>query len=136
MLNVKKTLSKIITNVSSTLDVKKGTGAQNWCVLRNGIVEFYIEITGASWSSGWNTIATLPSGYEPIVYYDLMGKDNTNDTACSCKVTATGDVQVYKTNSLSAAVRVHSVHFAKLGGVVKLLKNAISNLCRKGVAVC
>ena len=116
MLNVKKLLTNLMKNVSSTLTVKKGTGAQNWCHIRNGIVEFYIEVTGASWSTGWNTIATLPSGYEPIAYYDLMGKDNTNDTACSCKVTGSGDVQVYKTNSLSAAVRVHSVHFAKLGG--------------------
>lgn len=119
MLNVKKTLTKLLNNGStanSTLTVKKGTGAQNWCRKKCGLVEFYIEVTGASWSTGWNTIATLPSGYIPISYYDFNGIDNTNDTSCHAKITASGDVQVYKTNSLSSAVRVHGLYFALGGG--------------------
>lgn len=127
MKKITTLLNEMVTGKASTLTVKKGTGTQNWCRIRNGIVEFYVEVTGASWSSGWNTIATLPDGYEPNAYYDFEGKDNTNDTACSAKVTAGGDVQVYKTSSLSSAVRVHSTHFAKLGGVVKkLLRMLIS----------
>lgn len=96
----------------STLTVNKGTEGQNWCRKRNGLVEFYVESSGISWSSGWNTIATLPEGFKPYLYYDFVGKDNTNDTACSCKVSAMGEVQVYKTSSLSNSVRIHNLHFA------------------------
>ena len=121
MLDVKKLLTKIIKLDSSTLTINKGSGSQKWCKKRNGLVEFYVEVTGVSYSSGWNTIATLPSGYRPSAYYDFMGKDNTNDTACSCKVTAGGEVQVYKTSSLSGALRIHSSHF--VGGVVRLINS-------------
>lgn len=96
----------------STLSINKGTAGQNWCRKRNGLVEFYVECSAISWSSGWNTIATLPNGFKPYSYYDFMGKDNTNDTACSCKVSAMGEVQVYKTNVISNNVRVHNLHFA------------------------
>lgn len=95
---------------SSTLTVVKGTvGTKNYCKKVGYIVVFYIELTGISWASGWNTLATLPTGYIPTDYFDFAGIDNTNDTACHGKVTAGGEVQVYKTSSLSNNIRLNGM---------------------------
>ena len=115
MLSIKKLLTEIISDgktKNSTLTINKGTAGQNWCKKKCGVVEFYVEASGISWGTGWNTIATLPSGYGPPLYYDFVAKDNTNDTACSCKITAGGEVQEYKTNAVSNHVRIHGIHFA------------------------
>lgn len=135
MKNVRTLLKKATQDgaaKSSILTINKGTGAQNWCRKKNGIVEFYVEVTGVSWSSGWNTIATLPSGYRPMSYYDFNGLDSNNDTSCHAKVTGAGEIQIYKAGSLSGSVRIHGVHYAS-GGVINHLRSAITNLFREEV---
>lgn len=134
MLSIKKLLTDIICDgktKDSTLTINKGTAGQNWCKKKCGVVEFYVESTGISWGSGWNTIATLPSGYEPLLYYDFVAKDNTNDTACSCKITAGGEVQVYKTSSVSNHVRIHGIHFAGGGYSLTALFRVFSRLAER-----
>ena len=134
MLSIKKLLTDIISDgktKNSTLTINKGTAGQNWCKKKCGVVEFYVESTGISWGTGWNTIATLPSGYEPPLYYDFVAKDNTNDTACSCKITAGGEVQVYKTSSVSNHVRIHGIHFAGGGYSLTALFRVFSRLAER-----
>ena len=113
MLNVKKTLTKLMTREDSSATVTKGTAGNKWCRKCGNLVEFYIEITNISWASGWNALATLPSGYEPKEYYDFAGIDQNNDIAVHCKVSALGVISVFKASGMSANVRLHSLHFAK-----------------------
>ena len=134
MLSIKKLLTEIISDgktKNSTLTINKGTAGQNWCKKKCGVVEFYVEASGISWGTGWNTIATLPSGYGPPLYYDFVAKDNTNDTACSCKITAGGEVQVYKTNAVSNHVRIHGIHFAGGGYSLTALFRVFSRLAER-----
>lgn len=116
MLNVKKLLTKILDYDIDTLTVIKGTVSTNRCWKHAGMVEFFIDLTGLTYTSGWNTVAKLPSGFEPTAYYDFPVLNVSTDQATSGKVTATGEVQIFKSSYAGANMRIHSTHFAKLGG--------------------
>ena len=129
MLNIKKTLTKLLTQEAGTLQILKGTaGAGTRCTRNGNVVEFFIDLSGLTYISGWNTVAQLPSGWEPNNYYD--------DASASAKVTSTGEIQIFNSSYVGAKMRIHSTHLVKWGGVIRTLKSAISNLYREGVAVC
>lgn len=73
------------------------------------MVEYYLEVTGGTLSSGWNVIGTLPSGFRPAVAFDAVGVDNgsTSVPACSVKTTAAGLIQVYKLSGTTNNLRLH-----------------------------
>ena len=117
MLNVKKTLTKLIDHETSTLTIVNGTvGNSNRCRKHDGMVEFFIDLEGITYSSGWNTVAQLPSGWEPENYYDFLALNTATDQATSAKVSSSGAVQIFKSSYAGAKMRIHSMHFAKLGG--------------------
>lgn len=94
-----------------TLGVESGwTATQSWCKKRAGVVEFYLEITGGTLSSGWNTVGTLPSGYRPGIVFDMLGFDNGASSPANgvqTKVTTAGLIQVYKLSATTNNLRLH-----------------------------
>lgn len=110
-------LNNDLTNLtSSTLATNSGwTTTQNRVIKRAGCVELYIEcIFSNEYTSGWNTIATVPNGYRPIETFDTVSLDNSNGTACDIKVTAGGLLQVYKIASVSKNLRIHLFYMTNL----------------------
>ena len=120
MINLKKWMAKVSEKLGTktgTLTVASGwTATQNWCRKRAGIVEKYIEVTGGTMSSGWNTVATLPEGFRPMDYFDSVTLDNGNVTACDFKTAANGNLSVYKTSTTSNNLRLHCTFLASGGG--------------------
>ena len=92
-----------------TLSIASGwSGGNSWLIKSGNIVECYVEITGGTLSSGWNTVATLPSGFRPYSYFDSIQDDNGRDSFCTVKVTSgDGYIQVYKTSTTSNNLRLH-----------------------------
>ena len=117
MLNVKKTLTKIIHDGStknSTSTILKGTAAENWCRKKIGLVEFCVGINGITWTDGaWNGIARLPDGYRPTSPYDAVGIDYDRDVTVHAKVGSDGYINIFKPSGLSMSdkIRVHNSHF-------------------------
>ena len=88
----------------------------NWVKRKFGIVEFYYECNGGTLpSSGWFTVGTLPSGFRPNSYFDMINLDNQKSTDCCVKVTSTGAIQIYRTSSMSNNFRLHGM-FSVWGG--------------------
>jgi len=97
-----------MTRTETALTIASGwTAGSNWAIKKAGIVEAYIEVTGGTYTSGWNTVATLPEGYRPYHYFDDALLDNGRSTACAVKVTTYGSVQVYYTSNLANNLRLH-----------------------------
>lgn len=107
---------KLTTNkpIIGTLSIARGWSGNNSYLVKSGnIVECYVEVTGGTLSSGWNTVATLPSGFRPYSYFDSIQDDNGRDSFCTVKVTAgEGYIQVYKTSTTSNNLRLHFTFIA------------------------
>lgn len=89
------------------------TQTQNRVQKRAGVCEVYIEcIFSGTYSSGWNTIATLPEGYRPRFAFDTVQTDNANDSFCGVKIASGGAVQVYSKTGLSKNLRIHATYLA------------------------
>lgn len=89
------------------------TQTQNRVQKRAGVCELYIEcIFSGTYSSGWNTLATLPEGYRPRFAFDTVQTDNANDSFCGVKIASSGDVQVYSKTGLSKNLRIHATYLA------------------------
>ena len=117
MLNVKKTLTKLLKQEAGTLQILKGTaGAGTRCIRNGNVVEFFIDLSGLTYTSGWNGVAQLPSGWEPENYYDFVCLNTSTDASASAKVTSTGEIQIFNSSYVGAKMRIHSTHLVKLGG--------------------
>lgn len=106
---------KITTNrpIVGSLSIASGwSGSNSWLVKSGNIVDCYVEVTGGTLSSGWNTVATLPSGFRPYSYFDSLQVDNGRDSFCFTKVTASGYIQVYKGSNTSNNLRLHFTFIA------------------------
>lgn len=117
MLNVKKTLTKILKQETGTLQILKGTaGAGTRCIRNGNVVEFFIDLSGLTYTNGWNAVAQLPSGWEPANYYDFACLNTATDESASAKVSSAGEIQIYKSSYVGAKMRLHSMHLVKWGG--------------------
>ena len=109
---LKDAIDALNTRTDSTITVASGwTATQKWCRKRAGIVEFYLEITGGTLSSGWNTVGTLPSGYRPPAAFDdvVLNNGSTTDPASQMKVQADGSIRVYKVAATTNNLRLRAV---------------------------
>ena len=106
-----KNLQAIATG---TLSVASGwSGAdRSWLKKTGNVVDCYLELTGGTLSSGWNTIATLPSGYRPVSYFDSLQVDNGQDSYAFTKVLASGEIRLYKLTNTSNNFRGHFTFIA------------------------
>lgn len=112
---LKDLIDALSTRTDSTISVASGwTASQNWCRKRAGIVEFYLEITGGTLASGWNTVGTLPSGYRPPAAFDdvVLNNGSTTDPATQMKVQANGSIRVYKVAATTNDLRLRAVFIA------------------------
>ena len=124
-------LTKMITTeeVTPTKVGTKWSSGSITCCRTSGTVTLKFGGAAIGSISSRTQIATIPEGFRPptqIVLTTYGGLDvivNTN-----------GSLQV---DPPAGATYYGSVTYvAKLGGVIRTLKNAISNLYREGVAVC
>lgn len=103
--------SKITTNkvINGSLSIASGwTNGNSWLRKSGHVVDCYVEVTGGTFSSGWNTVATLPDGFRPAAYFDSLQVDNGRDSFCFSKISAsTGAIQVYKGTNTSNNLRMH-----------------------------
>ena len=109
---LKDAIDELSTRTDSTITVASGwTATQKWCRKRAGIVEFYLEITGGTLASGWNTVGTLPSGYRPPAAFDdvVLNNGSTTDPATQMKVQADGSIRVYKVAATTNNLRLRAV---------------------------
>lgn len=91
-----------------SLSIASGwTNGNSWLFKTGNVVDCYVEITGGTLSSGWNTIATLPEGFRPKYYFDSVQLDNGRDTIVATKVVYSGAIQVYKLTNTSNNLRLH-----------------------------
>ena len=105
-------INTIRTATNSSVSLETGwTSSTNWCRKRNGTCEIYLEVTGGTLASGWNTIGTIPSGYSPVGAHDFVCVDNGNSTnpAAQCKITTAGLIQIYKLSGTTNNLRIHDV---------------------------
>lgn len=112
--SVQAAIGALNSSSQSVLTIASGWNSDgNWCIKKAGVVEMYIQITGGTYSSGWNQVATLPEGYRPKYSFDSINLDNgSNELAADVKIQADGKVSVYKTETLSNNLRFHAVFFA------------------------
>ena len=108
-------LKALLTRILNVFKLETGvlTAETGWTLgtgsfvrKRCGVVEAYIILTGGTYTSGWNTVATLPAYFRPINYYDAPFIDNADDTMAHGRVNADGTVQVYKTTNLHNNLRI------------------------------
>ena len=80
------------------------------------IVEFYFAVSGGTFASGWNTIATLPAGYRPISSFDVIGVNNGSSSVGSISaqfhVLNSGAIEVYNLSGITNNLRLHAVFIA------------------------
>ena len=70
------------------------------------IVSICFEATKSSaLDSGWNTMGTLPSGFRPSSDIYVSFIDAQNDFGTYGKINSSGQIQVYKTSSMSTRER-------------------------------
>ena len=62
-------------------------------------------MSGGSLSNGWNTIGTIPSGYKSLNNFDFIIWDNGNSYGVQGKIKSDGELQIYKTSSVSNNIR-------------------------------
>lgn len=133
MLNVKKTLTKILS-LTPMFEYVGNYGSAvfntSWTAPDNGVAIVKVS---------WNTAG--------VFGYWYIKEDETNLQVASIGGTANGtsastSIPIIKGHTYrtigSAALTYADFFFykIKLGGVIRTLKNAISNLYREGVAVC
>lgn len=136
MLNVKKLLTKVMEMLPQITDV------DGWHTLTNGVryckqndvvyVDCYLS-SGLTISTSYITLATLPAGYRPSTYMYITS--GTNSTYNGVAYVAPDGTVGAKTASGSTNYCWFQIAYP-LGGVIRTLKKAISNLYREGVAVC
>ena len=82
---------------------------QSTCKRQANVVEYYLEVTGGTLSSGWNTIGTLPLNFRPSTTFNDVGIDTGNATApvCWTQVTTNGLIRVYKLSGTTNNLRLH-----------------------------
>lgn len=142
MLNVKKTLTKLFSRIGveefnltgyAGFDNAFGVGKYDKAT---DTVRLYMFGADSANISSSTTLFTVPEGYRPsgnVPAIAVMATDSSNGIVYYLTVGADGTV---KQNLTSYLRRVVAVCEYKLGGVIRTLKNAISNLYREGVAVC
>lgn len=82
---------------------------QSICKRQANVVEYYLEVTGGTLSSGWNTIGTLPLNFRPTTTFNAVGIDSGNTTApvCWTQVTTGGLIRVYQLSGTTNNLRLH-----------------------------
>lgn len=94
------------TSGTITANSSGGWSANGWCKKYGNLVSFYIDGNKSSaLASGWNTVATLPSGFRPNDAFDFAMIDPGSDYASEGKVNTDGTVQVYKNSNSTTRIR-------------------------------
>lgn len=138
MLNVKKTLTKLSEAIKARPLIEIDWDSPNvQTETRGGANPFTVNSDG--WLCGWfNNIGATTYG----IYLQINGKEvaaiasNTgaNNTAAVGVPVKRGDTVNVR---IVASAQNYSLSiFPYVGGVIRTLKNVISNLYREGVAVC
>ena len=142
MLNTKKLLTKLLGRVGveefnlsaySGFDNAFGVGKYDKATDTVRIYIFGVDTANISSST---TLFTVPSDYRPSGNVAIPITYATSSAAgvYYATINATnGNITQGATNSLR---QIMGFCEYKLGGVIRTLKNAISNLYREGVAVC
>lgn len=101
------TLSTISGTI--TANTSGGWGVYGQLQKYGNVVSFYIDANKSSaLSSGWNTIATLQSGFRPTYNFDFAMIDPGSDFASEGKVNTDGTIQVYKNANSTTRIRAQA----------------------------
>lgn len=107
-----KKINADLSTPTGEITVASGwTVSQSWCRKQANVVEYDLEVTSGTLSSGWNTIGTLPLGFRPSSTFYSVGVDSGSTTvpACSVRTTTTGLIQVYKLTNTSNNLKLHGM---------------------------
>ena len=98
---------KTITTGTITANSTDGWGVSTVCCNKVlNIVSICFEANKSSaLVSGWNTMGTLPAGFRPSSDIYVAFIDAQNDFGTHGKINSSGQIQVYKTSSMSTRER-------------------------------
>ena len=100
-----------LSTISGTITANSSGGWSAYGQLQKygNVVSFYIDANKSSaLSSGWNTIATLQSGFRPTYNFDFAMIDPGSDFASEGKVNTDGTIQVYKNANSTTRIRAQA----------------------------
>lgn len=142
MLNVKKTLTKLMGRTGCEYFTLTGYAGfdeafgYGFCDKSTNTVRLYLYGKDSANLTSSIVLFTVPSAYRPpqnIAAPMVFATDSTNGITNYATVYANGEVKQAISNYMRSFVAFCEY---QLGGVIRTLKNAISNLYREEVAVC
>ena len=89
------------------------TAASGWTIaysrlVKSGhVVTVTYNVSGGTFSSGWNVLGTIPSGFRPPSALDFCGIDNVTCGSVQAQITGSGNIHVYKAGTINNDIRLH-----------------------------
>lgn len=108
-LNSKITTTTARTTLESGWSV---ASSQNIIYKSGDVALLLLWVTGGTITqNAWNQIATIPSGYIPLINVDFVGINNGNDKAVHCQLTNDGRLLVYGSADAGTTMRFSATYF-------------------------
>lgn len=104
-----------ITTTSTTATLASGwsvASGQNIIYKSGNIASMLLWVSGGTITQNtWNTIATIPSAYRPLINVDFLGINNGTDKAVHCQITNDGRLLVYGSADAGSVMRFSVTYF-------------------------
>lgn len=105
MLNIKKALTKILSDITPSQDDYSSAYGTIRASKQSGVVTLQFDGLNMAYSSGWNTIGTIGTKYRPARNTYVLAVNNAattnNALPMEIRIAPSGDVSVYKFSETS-----------------------------------